>query len=127
MMKTMSDYIPNPANYTMKGNANPPVVQAQEAPDIDKLEGMTRDELIALVRLCNAEQIAIAGLTEDQIAEAMLFRIASDGLTSKDAKRALENFNAWLDRVKGKAPTVQVNTQNNSSINISVVRFTDDD
>lgn len=44
----MTDYIPNPANYTMKGNLPKPAEIAQNAPDLSRLEEMTREEWGAL-------------------------------------------------------------------------------
>lgn len=99
----MNDYVPNPANYVMKGNPIPAAVTAAPPPDLSKLDEMTKEELITLIRLSNADQIAIALMDEEEIARAMLHKLAVNALTSKDARQTLENVKEWIDRVKGKA------------------------
>ena len=101
-------FIPDPLNYEMK--KNPPKNGATYSQphgltdeQLAQVDSMAREELIALVQRCNPDYVGIALLTEDEIAEAMLLKLAVNALTSRDAKQTLENINAWLDRKKGKA------------------------
>ena len=79
-----------------------PAAQAQEAPDIAKLEGMTREDLIALVERMARQCGMVASMTEDEIRQAFLDRMAHIGLTGK-AQEALAAMEKRMDRVEGKA------------------------
>lgn len=94
---------------------------------LSRLDSMSREELVGLVRLCNVDAVAIALMSKAEIAESMLQKLAVNALTSKDAKQTLENVNAWLDRERGKAAAIQVNAQSSGNMTIQIVRFCDGD
>ena len=101
----MTDFIPDPfKNYVMKGNAPAPAEKPQEALDLSRLDGMTRDELIALVRLCNADRVAVAVMSPEEIVSAFKLKLAVGGITEKDMFKALPLMREWFDRQLGKAP-----------------------
>ncbi len=79
--------------------------QKEEAQKIDcsSLKSLPKPELIAIIQRMNAAMGNVAGMTDEQIAEAMLLKLATNALTTKDAKDCLANVNAWLDRKQGKA------------------------
>ncbi len=68
-----------------------------------KIKEMPKSELIDLIMRVSGAMWGVGIMNEEQTAEAMLLKIAINGLTSNDAKTTLENVNAWLDRKKGKA------------------------
>ena len=72
------------------------------AEDMARIEGMAREELIALVRLCNAEQIGIALMTAQEVKDATRLRLAVMAITNKDDKLALQAIQQLLDRLEGK-------------------------
>lgn len=104
----MSDYVPNPANYVMKGAEK---IAPKEYP---KLDTMTRDELLALCKRCGMVEQAL--MTKEEVAEAMKVRLAHIALTG-DVKDALAAIERWLDREHGK-PVQSVQTKN---LNVSAV------
>jgi hypothetical protein len=67
-----------------------------------KLDNMTKEELIALIRLCNAEQIGIALMTPDEVKAATRLRLAVMAISNKDDKVALQAIQQLLDRLEGK-------------------------
>lgn len=77
-----------------------PVEQAEAMPDLEQLGA---PELRTLLKRLFAAVYGVGLMSEDDIAQAFMDRLAIDGLTSKDARITLANCNAWLDRVKGKA------------------------
>ncbi|HSY75865.1 MAG TPA: hypothetical protein VK890_03345 [Bacteroidia bacterium] len=74
-------------------------------PDIDlaNLEGMTREELITLVRrVCGARWAEIITMTRAEQAIAMKDRLAHIALTA-EVKEALNAIDKFLDREEGRA------------------------
>ena len=63
---------------------------------------MRKDALISLIQRVSGAMWGIGLQTEEQTAEAMLLKLAINGLTSQDNKDSLANINAWLDRKRGK-------------------------
>ncbi len=76
---------------------------AISAEDMAKLDDMSRGELIALIRRVSGAIWGIGMLDEDRTAEAMMLKLAINGLTTQDTREALANISQWLDRKKGKA------------------------
>ena len=94
-------------NFTPR--SNPPkesgaesATNALSASDLEKLASMSKDELIALVRLLPGVSTAI--LTPQEIVAAMKLRLAHGGLNEKDMFKALPLMREWFDRELGKAP-----------------------
>lgn len=100
----MTDYIPDPfKNYVPKGNPPPAQRPEQEAPDLSRLDGMTREELIGLIRRVSGAMWGIGLSTPEEIADAMKLKLATGGLTEKDMYKALPLMREWFDRQMGKA------------------------
>lgn len=105
-----SRYIPDPSNYTMKANktiatANPNLNPPQmpiTSDVIAKLDSMTKDDLITLIKLVYGAIWGYAILTADEKREAMRLRVANIALTSTDNETVLKACNQWLDREEGK-------------------------
>ena len=107
----MSDYIPNPANYTMKGNK--PLQPRTEAPflngklmesDLAKLDTMSKDALIRLIKAIGGAIWGIGLLTPQDQAEASRLKLITLGLTSSEAHKVIPALDKWFDRTEGKAP-----------------------
>jgi hypothetical protein len=112
-------------NYVMKGVKTPEThVTEAEALNLDNLPV---EELKRLLRLCSPSSVEIAMLTPDQQADRMLHKLASLALTSEAAsiRDCIAAITLWLDRVKGKAPTIQVNNSVNNGLTVNIVRFSD--
>lgn len=71
--------------------------------DLGALDGMSREELISLIKGVSGPMWGIGLKTKEEIADAMLFKLAHTALTSKDAKDMMAAIREWLDRVNGKA------------------------
>lgn len=102
--------IPDPANYVMKGNKEKPIRSDSSAIDertLGTLHDMTKEQLIELINRVSGAMWGIGVKNDEEIAEAMMLRLAIDALTTRDAKQALANINAWLDRQQGK-PTQRI-------------------
>ncbi len=102
----MDDFAPDPfKNYVMKGAS---VVSTTIEPngiteaELQTMEGMTKEQLITLIKRCNAEQIRIGLLTDDEAYEAACLKLLHGGLTEKDIWKALPSLKEWMDRRKGK-------------------------
>lgn len=67
-----------------------------------KLNGMDREGLIALIRLCNADKIGVALLTKEERMEAAKLKLWHGGLSEKEIYKALPALNAAMDREIGK-------------------------
>lgn len=83
-----------------------PPETAQDTPDLSALEGLSKDELIALVGRMARQCGMVACMTEEETAQAMLDRLAHVALTA-GVKDAVGAINAWLDRVQGR-PTQRI-------------------
>ncbi len=134
-------YIPDPANYTPKGNPFPknaginrPEAQTPIAShELEKLEGMSRDELLALVRRFTCQCGYAATMTDEETAQAMMDTLAETALkpvvhgTSMKADIAarLTAVEKWLDRKKGKpigsSPMVQIGASGGVNVMIRLV------
>lgn len=81
--------------------------------ELDRLEQMSREELIALVRASNAEYIAIGMMSQEEIKLNTRVRLAQIALRNKDDKVALQAIQQLLDRLEGKpigtAPQINLN------------------
>lgn len=68
-----------------------------------KLDAMSRDDLIALVRRMACQCGLVAAMSEEETARAMLDRLAEEALKrSTQGRDAISTINAWLDRKQGK-------------------------
>jgi len=105
----MTDFIPDPVkNFTPRQNVRRkpeplPSESALTAGELAKLETMDANALLRLVQRMNAVLLGIALKDDEQVAEAMLLKLAHIALTSRDSKDTLAAIREWLDRVKGKA------------------------
>ena len=102
----MTDYIPDPfKNYKMKGTESPPRMVGQNIVDeqtLARLGTMEKSELVALVKRMARQCGFVAMMSEDDIRQAFLDRMAHIGLTGK-AQEALAAIEKRMDRVEGKA------------------------
>jgi hypothetical protein len=96
----------------------------EEAQKVDcaALKSLSKSELIAIIERINAAMGNVAVMDDNTIAEAMLLKLATNALTTKDAKDCLANVNAWLDRKHGKPQAVVAVT---GGIQVEIVRYTD--
>lgn len=112
----MDDFIPNPANYVMKGNPAkqqpvPPAAPEIDPTDVKRLEALSQPQLIALCRRMAKQCGLVAMMTKEETAQAMLDTLAHTalkpvvaGLNMKaDIDSRLKAIDRWLDRVDGKA------------------------
>lgn len=65
------------------------------------LEEMSKEGLIALVRLCNAREIDIALMDEEEIRKHFLHRLAVEGITNPDITKAMNAMDKRLNRTEG--------------------------
>ena len=103
-----------PPDYYRRSNGMLHQITANSTPDaslcvlnseqLTRLASLSRDELITLLRLCNAEQIGVALMTPQEIVQAFKIRLATGGLTERDMFKALPLMREWFDREMGKAP-----------------------
>lgn len=103
-------YIPDPANYVMKGaNAQPREMPAQEVLPVD-LGKLSKQELIALCERMARQCGLVAGMTDEETAQAMLDMLAHTALKPiavglnmrADIQARLAAIDKWLDRKQGK-------------------------
>ena len=98
------DYLHPAKNFVPRGN--PPKQETKSEPVEDMgsidLPSLPRDALEALCRrlLCQCGQAAT--MTEDEIAQAMLDKLANGGLSQVDMFKALPMMREWFDRKRGK-------------------------
>lgn len=106
----------------LPGSMGAPELEKSEIPPstLAALEGMTRDELMGLIRIALADQIGYLTLTKDERREAMKLRVYSIAMRSKEDSAALKAANDWLDREDGK-PTQRIE-QKNLNVNVSAAR-----
>ncbi len=92
------DYIPKPNPETLYAEQKNELTSAE----LDKLDAMTVDQLKTLAKrlLCSVGTVAL--MSEDDIRQAFLDRMARIGLTGK-AVEALAAMEKRMDRVEGKA------------------------
>jgi hypothetical protein len=88
-----------------------------DAATLSKLDDLSKAELIALIKRVSGACWGVGLMSKEETAEAMLLRLAVDGLTTDDARQALANINAWLDRERGK-PAQSVTQTNTLNVNL---------
>lgn len=76
--------------------------ELQPSLSVAELEGMTRDELIALIHAACPDKAQVLLMTEEQRGRAIVDMLAITALTSADRKEARECGKEWLDRTIGK-------------------------
>ncbi len=87
-----------------------PAIAPLSAEQLAKLDDMSRGELIALIERMARQCGMVAGMTDEQTAQAMLDTLAHTalmpivpGLSMKaDIQSRLSAIDKWLDRTKGK-------------------------
>lgn len=88
------------------------------ASDLARLEGMTREELLALAKRMACQCGLVAAMTREETAQAMLDVLAETALKSNpndssmkvDIEARMRAIDRWLDRERGKpAQTVNQN------------------
>lgn len=109
-------YTPDPfKNFTPRPNAQTAIVTAPSDPQspidpatLAALEGMTKAELVGLIRRCCPEKARVLMMTEDQQGQAMVDMLAITALTGTDRREARECGKEWMDRIKGKPVQRQI-------------------
>lgn len=114
----MENFTPDPfKNYVMKGAKElpappPPTITPAQ---IEKIEAMTRDELITLVKRLACQCGLVASMTREETAQAMLDELATYALRPMLGTALKADINArilaidkWLDRTEGKAVQKQM-------------------
>lgn len=98
----MSDYIPNPANYTMKGN--PPKQELPPAIEMPNLDHMTREELIALIKHVGGAIWGYALMDDNAKADSARLKLYNLGMSATEVHKVVPALDKWFDRTSGKAP-----------------------
>lgn len=70
--------------------------------DLSRLDAMSKEELVGLVRLCNTVQIGYALLTDEERKLALRVKLMELAMKADDDKVALNAINQLLDRIEGK-------------------------
>ena len=73
------------------------------AETLAKLDAMSKEQLITLIRRVSGAVWGVGLMDDNALADAMLLKLASNGLASADAREALANIREWLDRKQGKS------------------------
>lgn len=66
------------------------------------LEGMSKDELIALIKRVSGAMWGVGLLTKDQKYQAMLDKAAIMALTTNDVNEFVKSSTQWMERTQGK-------------------------
>lgn len=111
----MSEYIPSPLhNFTPRQNPKPVL----DTPDLSRIEHLSKPELISLVERMSRQCGLVASMTEEELAQAMMDKLAHTALSS-NGKDTLNAIREWLDRVKGK-PIQSVNVSEKKTISLVI-------
>src|SRR5687767_1377392 len=97
----MSNFDPLTGDPLPKSNntESQPREKPAESVDPSRLDGMTKPELIALIKLvCGARWGEIALLSEEEAYNATMLKLLHGGLTAADIGRALPPLKEWADR-----------------------------
>jgi hypothetical protein len=70
---------------------------------LERLEGYSRDELIALIKLVSGAIWGYALDTREQKAEAARLKLYALGMDSNDISKVVPALDKWFDRTMGKA------------------------
>lgn len=70
--------------------------------DLSGIEDMSREQLIALIRLACPQKAQVLMMTEEARGRAIIDMLAITALTSGDRKEARECGKEWMDRTLGK-------------------------
>lgn len=100
-----------------------PAAKPLSAVEIERLEGMTREELVGLVRASNAEYVGIGLMSQEEIKLSTRIRLAQIALRNPDDKVALQAIQQLLDRLEGKpvGTAQQININGSGPTKIEVV------
>lgn len=97
------------------GNPLPGAIGKPAREDLPDLDALDAPELRNLVKRLFGAVYGVGLMNDEETAQAMLDRLAIDGLKSQDAKVTLANFTAWLDRKRGK-PVQSVTLQSENGV-----------
>lgn len=107
----MTDYIPDPiSTYAPRK----PVVHQNipsetsnaallTAPELEKLEGMSREELLTLVRMVYGAIWGYALADDTQKADAARLKLYNMGMSATEVHKVVPALDKWFDRTSGKA------------------------
>ncbi len=104
---------PDPfANYEMKAPKyvappRPDPVVIEQITD-SELESLTKEQLSALLKLCDARKIRYALLTKEEKREQIKLKVYSIAMESTNDSVTLKAANDWLDREDGR-PAQSIN------------------
>ena len=104
----MSDTDPLTGELLAKPKTLPPE-KPQEALDLSRLDGMTRDELKTLVRRMARQCGMAAAMTKEETRQAILDRYAAEAINPRTHTKDFVVAGAhWLDREDGKPVQKQI-------------------
>jgi hypothetical protein len=88
-----------------------------DAATLASLDGMSKEELIALIKRVSGAMWGIGIMSDDDAYDTICLKLLHAGLTDDNITRALPALKEWLDRKKGKplqsvASTTTINTSN---------------
>lgn len=98
----------NPGQFQPGNNANPNgrrrirTLEKISDRDLEKLEQMTKDQLVTLIKRCAAAVWKYALMDEDESYEAVCLKLKTMGLSEEQSYKALPPLKEWMDRRKGK-------------------------
>lgn len=101
-------------NFTPRQNPPKPKAEAVLAAndpaslsddELRRLGEMTREELVGIVRACNADSVRVLMLSEEQQGQLVLDTLLVTAVNAADRKEARESAKLWMDRRLG--PIVQ--------------------
>lgn len=101
-------YIPDPANYVMKGNSQPkPIVVDDNAITLETisiLQTLDKEALISLIQLVSGAIWGYALMDDEQKAQAARLKLYNMGMRATEVHKVVPALDKWFDRTQGKAP-----------------------
>ena len=105
------------------GNTDNPREKITEE-TLEKLEEMSKDELIKLIRKVGGAMFGVGLLNDDEAFEAVKLKLLNMGLSYESASNSLPSLKEWADRAKGKAvQSVSMKIENDPLSKISTERL----
>ncbi|MDX1975009.1 MAG: DUF5681 domain-containing protein [Rickettsiales bacterium] len=92
----------NPAGRPRGAFGNARITTEIGMETLDKLEDMTKRELIALIRRVSGAMWGIGIMTDEEAYDAICLKLLHGGLTQTDTWKALPPLKEWADRKRGK-------------------------
>lgn len=93
---------------------------------LEKLEGYSKEELIALIKRVSGAMWGYALLDDEQKAEAARLKLYNLGMTATEVHKVVPALDKWFDRTVGKAAqSIQLDANMNVVTVNATIRFAD--